>query len=249
MRKILFFILFMFFCTFIRAENKIIISGHPDYPPFMSRDGETLDGVGVKLAKSIFDELGLEYEVMYVGPWKRVQESARNGTIDFIVGLYSNNERLSYMDYTESYMTDPTSIFVMKGKTFDFNGRDDLIGKRGVTMHGDSFGEELDRFIESKLRINKAIDAKLILDRLAQGWADYALWGYYPFMINAAKFDLHNDVEVLEKRIVEENMYMAFSKKSKYRHLVPKLNLIIQRLKDDGSISRWVQEYLESYHD
>jgi len=52
-------------------------------------------------------------------------------------------------------------------------------------------------------------------------------------------------VEITPKVI--QNLHMTFSKKSKIKHLLPKANQIIERLKNEGIIEKWIQEYLNYY--
>lgn len=229
------------------AENKLIISGHHDYPPVMWEENGKLVGVGPQLAAKIFNELGVPFEIKFTGPWKRVQENARSGEIDIIVGLYSNTERRSYMVYTIPYMTDPTSIFVMKEKIFSFNKWENLIGKKGITMYGDSFGEELDGFIEEKLTMHKAYNVDTIFKLLDTGRSDYILWGYYPCLVNVYANGYKDKIIPLPQYVVVENMYMAFSKKSKYVHLVPEVNKIIKKIKTEGHIENWTKKYLDHF--
>ncbi len=249
MKNLLYFLI-LFFISHLNtalAENRLIISGHPDYPPVMWKENEKIVGVGPDLAARVFNELGVAYEIRFSGPWKRVQENARSGEIDFIVGIYSNDERKTYLDFTVPYMTDPNSIFVMKNKTFHFDKWEDLIGKKGLTMHGESFGVELDRFIDEKLSMHKAYDVNTIFKLLETGRSDYILWGYYPFLIHIVQTGYKDRIIPLPKNVTVENMYMAFSKKSKYLHLLPEVNRLILKFKAQGQIDQWVKKHLNYF--
>ncbi len=67
------------------AAPSLIISGHPNYPPYMWNANGSLVGVGPEIAESICKELGFTCEQRPLGSWNRVQELARNGNIDMIV--------------------------------------------------------------------------------------------------------------------------------------------------------------------
>ncbi len=242
--------LFFFFAVFLNhvdGEESLIISGHPDYPPIMWQKGQTIVGVGPELAEKIFSILGINIDIRFSGPWKRVQETARAGEIDLIIGLYSNNERRSYLDYSVPYMTDPTSIFVKKDKVFPFTKWQDLVGKKGTTIHGDSFGEEFDRFIKEKLSIHATYDAVTSFRLLITGRVDYFVWGYYPCYINLYINDYKDKIIPLPQHVSEENMYMAFSKKSKYIHLLPEVNRLIMEFKAKGQIDKMVKKHLSKF--
>ena len=115
----------------------------------MWREDDRIAGVGPDLAAMILSHLGIRHQSRYLGPWKRVQENARHGKVDLIAGIYRNIEREAYLDFSDPFCEDPTSVFVAKGKAFAITDRRDLVGRRGVTLFGDSFGDSMDRFIES----------------------------------------------------------------------------------------------------
>ena len=79
-----------------------------------------------------------------------------------IFGIYYNDKRATYLDYVQPAFTfDDVAIFVVKGKVFPLTGQDDLIGKKGVTNQGESYGNEFDAFMNDKLDVARAngIDA------------------------------------------------------------------------------------------
>ena len=92
-----------------------------------------------------------------MGSWEDAQAAARDGKADMIFGIYYNDERATYLDYVQpAFMFDPVAVFVAKGKEFPFAGQDDLIGKRGVTNQGESYGNEFDTFMKDKLDVARA---------------------------------------------------------------------------------------------
>jgi len=232
-----------------RKKTGIIISGHPDYPPFMWESRGSIIGIGVELAKIVCEELNVPCKVNYAGPWKRVQENGRQGSVDLIVGIYKNEQRETYLDYTEPYMSDPTSIALHRGKDLAFKDRSDLIGFTGVTMHGDSFGQDLDSYIDQNLNLQRAHNSDAIFKNLINDRVDYVLWGYYPILTNASKLGLIDRIKILTPPVAVENMFMAFSKKSQFKKLLPQVNKIIERLRADGTFDRLSRKYLDIYQE
>lgn len=231
----------------IISHAEVILSGHPEYPPFMWQSGDTIVGVGAKLGAAIFEELEMDYSIKATGPWKRVQINAKEGNIDMIVGAYINDDRLSYMDYTKPYAKDPVGIFVRKGQDFKFEQWDDLIGKKGVTIRGESFGQEFDQFVAEKLDmqlVNRYEQNFLVLD---SGRVDYSLCGVYPCLSRAVTTGHKGKFTPLKNYVSSENFYMTMSKKSPHIHLMPKINDIITRLKENGTIDQWIDEALLEY--
>jgi len=117
----------------------------------------------------------------------------------------------------------------------------------GITIHGDSFGQELDEFIEEELNIQRVHNSKAVLKNLISGRVDYILWGYYPVVTNAVKIGVLDKLKIHAKPIAAENMYMAFSKKSPYKKYIPEANKIIKRLRGDGTIAKLAKKYLKLY--
>lgn len=239
---------FILFCSILSAsENRIICSGHPDYPPFMWQHENTIVGAGSELIRMVFNELGKDFVIEYSGPWARAQEMAQRNKIDFLVGAYSNAHRRTYMDYLVPYAKDPTSIFVLKKNKFVFNHRDDLIGKKGITMFGDSFGDDLDIFIKEKLKVLRVYDSKSLFKQLSSGRVDYILWGDYPCQINAVMKGFDNQIDKAVPPLVFENMHITVSKKSSHAALLPAMNKIIVQLKNNGSIQKMLDKYMDLY--
>jgi polar amino acid transport system substrate-binding protein len=167
-----------------------IISAHPEYPPVMWNENDQIVGIGPDLAKLIFKDLGIKCESKYAGPWSRVIESGKNGNIDIISGIYLTEERAKFLDYTVAFMTDPVAVFYKKNSPINFNKWDDLIGKKGVTTLGDSWGEDFDKFIKDKLQMSRTEKVEQCLQILDSGRADYMIFALYPgiIQINKLKF-------------------------------------------------------------
>ena len=85
-----------------------------------------------------------------MGSWADAQAATRDGKADMIFGVYFNDERAQYLDYVQpAFIYDDVAVFVLKGKGFEFKGQDDLIGKKGVTNEGESYGNDFDAFMKA----------------------------------------------------------------------------------------------------
>jgi polar amino acid transport system substrate-binding protein len=229
------------------AGSPLIVSGHPEYPPYMWNQNGELAGIGAEIVKTACQELGLECELRPIDSWKRIQELTRSGEIDIIVGAYANEERKTYMDYSVAYLQDPTSIFVAKARPFAFKTKEDLIGKRGIALFGESYGEEIDTFISEKLELSRTYTTDAAFKNLKDGKVDYMLWGYYPWQIAVKELETPDWCTALPTPLITEGMHITFSKKSKLQKRVPEFNRIIKRLQEDGSIDAWRNEFMQSY--
>ncbi len=231
----------------LSGARKITCTGHPDYKPFMWQHDNTIVGAGPELIRLIFKELKKEFVITYVGPWARAQEMIQRNNADFLVGAYNNATRRRYMVYLDAYAKDQTSVFIRHDRQFAFHSRNDLIGKKGVTMHGDSFGDDLDAFVKEQLNVARVYDSSSMFKRLISGSMTYILWGDFPCEINAAMGGYRKSIIKLSPPLTVENMHMTVSKKSEYKVLVPAMNKIIKRLKDSGQVQATLTKYVNLY--
>lgn len=223
--------------------SKIVVTGHPEYPPVGFKDGERIVGVGIDVLTKLAGDLGVAVESKHTGSWADAQAAMRGGTADAIVGIYFNDERAQYLDYVRpSFMPDPVVILVARGKGFAFAGRDSLVGKKGVTNEGESYGPDLDAFIVQRLTVARAKGVEATLNDLAAGRADYAIIGLYPGFDEAAKHGLADKVEALEPPLLTAEMFLAFSKKSACRDLAGKVATALAAMRTDGRLDVLVRE-------
>ena len=163
------------------ACTKIVATGHPQYPAIAYKEGDNIAGAAPTLVAAIAKSLNIPLELKYMGSWEEAQAAARDGKADMIFGIYYNDERANYLDYVKpAFMFDDVAVFVVKGKEFPFKGPDDLVGKKGVTNQGESYGNDFDAFIKDKLDVARTAGIDAAFKDLMAGKADYLIAGYYP---------------------------------------------------------------------
>jgi polar amino acid transport system substrate-binding protein len=174
-----------------------------------------------------------------MGTWEDAQAAARDGKVDMIFGIYYNDERATYLDYVQPAFTyDAVAVFVVKGKEFDFKGQDDLIGKKGVTNQGESYGTEFDAFMKDKLDVARAAGIDAAFKDLLAGNADYLIAGYYPGLAEAAKEGIKDKVVAMNQALLKAEMFVAFSKKSPCRSLADKFGQEITVMTTNDSFDK-----------
>jgi polar amino acid transport system substrate-binding protein len=222
---------------------KITATGHPQYPVIAFKDGDNIVGAAPKLVEAIAKNLNIPLESKYMGSWEDAQAAARDGKADMIFGIYYNDERATYLDYVQpAFMFDPVAVFVAKGKEFPFAGQDDLVGKRGVTSQGESYGNEFDTFMKEKLDVARADGINSAFKDLLAGKADYLIAGYYPGLAEAAKEGIKDEVVALNQALLTSEMFVAFSKKSPCRSLADKFGQEITVMTTNDSFDKMRSE-------
>lgn len=227
---------------------KIISTGHPQYPAMAFKEGDSIVGAAPSLVEAIAKDLKVPLESKYMGTWADAQAATRDGKADMIVGIYYNDDRATYLDYVQpAFVYDPVVAFVAKDKEFSFIGRDDLIGKKGATNEGESYGTEFDAFIKDRLTVARTDGIDDAFDDLVSGKVDYVLAGYYPGVAEVARMGIKDKVKPLEPALLSAEMFVAFSKKSPCAALAPKFGQGITEMTTDGrfhqmllgAISEW----------
>ncbi len=223
--------------------TKLTITGHPEYAPIAYRDGDKIVGAAPALVEAIAAGLNVPVESKYTGSWADAQAAARDGTADIIFGIYYNDERATYLDYVRPpFMLDPVVAMVAKGKTFPFTGQDDLVGKKGVTNEGESYGVDFDAFIKDHLTVARSQGVDKAFEALVSGDADYMIVGLYPGIAEAAQIGVKDKLEALDPPLLTADMFVAFSKKSPCVSLIDSFSDAIKAKTADGSYAKMLDE-------
>jgi len=197
--------------------QELVVTGHSFYPPVAWASGGKVVGAAPELVSGIAKALGFtKVTTKDFGSWEKAQAAARSGEADVIVGIYRNTERVEYLDYAEPpFMVDPVSVVVRAGATFPYAQWSDLKGKKGVTSAGESYGNQFDGYMARELTVARVPGIDKAFAAVLDGTADYAIIAFYPGRDAARKQGLFGKVSFLPKMIVNADMFVAFSKKSK----------------------------------
>jgi polar amino acid transport system substrate-binding protein len=200
------------------ACKQLIASGNPEYPPYLWRDPDDenrLVGANTEMMQWLAKEIGTPIEVRYSGPWGRVQEEVRLGHVDLIAGAFFTVPRTDYMDYFYPAFQETRSAIWTRGdnKALAFKRWADLVGKQGVTVINNSFGEEFDRYAKDKLCINQVASLEQAIQIVQAGRADYLVYEDSPGQAFLARRSI-TDVRMLADPVARENLYLTMSYKS-----------------------------------
>lgn len=220
------------------SKKTYIASGHEAWPPFMSKSGDLIIGVGPTIFLRLCQELNLDGSVVYVGDWTTVQNKAKNGEIDAIVAAYKTAERETYMYYSTAYAIDPVALFTLQSQAFAFTKFDDLIGKKGVGTTGDSYGQEFDDYlVKGLLDFQRVATPTEAFNLLLQGQADYFVYALYSGKKYLANNGLEEQLGSLPQYIASENFYLTISKKSNLANYRGQIDALLQKWLADGTIA------------
>ena len=227
------------------AEN-YIVSGNPNAPPVVWSENNILTGFAPDLASSIFNLLDIPYNIEEAGNWQDVQNKTRAGKIDMILSAYVNKEREEYLLFSEPYLSQPVVAIVKKGNEFKLSDGNALIGKKGVSNVGESYGEEFDQFLKANLDIayyqfERAIQM-LMLDE-----ADYIIADLYTALIYTALLQGDNSISILDPPLTVQSFHFAMQKNSTISAYLPDINSKIKDKIKNGEIKNLFFKHFDSW--
>ncbi len=228
------------------ASGTFVVSGNPKAPPVVWEQYDKLTGVGPDIAKDILTELKLDYDIKVTGDWQQVQDKCKNGEIDMIVSAYKNDERAKYMNFSLPYLPQPTVIVVKKGKEFPFGQWESLIGKKGASNIGESYGQEFDAFIQDKLDV-KFIAFERAVALLSSGETDYLIVDLYTALIYARLLRGEDSITILDPPVTTQTFHLTIGKNSPMAAQMPAINKKLSRLVKDGTVEKLFYKHFEAW--
>lgn len=237
------------FCLLVSnsfAAETFVVSGNPKAPPVVWEQYDKLTGVGPDIAKAILTELKLDYDLRVEGNWQQVQDKCKSGEIDMIVSAYKNDARAEYMEYSLAYLPQPTVIVVEKGKEFPLGRWESLIGKKGVSNIGESYGQEFDTFIKNKLNV-QFIAFERAVELLNRGEADYLIVDLYTALIYTGLLRGEDAITILDPPVTTQAFHLTIAKNSPMVVQMPAINKKLYRLVKDGTVEKLFYKHFEDW--
>ncbi|WP_422014679.1 substrate-binding periplasmic protein [Roseateles sp.] len=232
------------------ACRQLVASGNPQYPPYLWRSAENenrLVGANAEMLAWLSKELGLAIESRYVGPWGRVQEEMRAGRIDLIAGAFLTMARTEYMDYFYPALRETRSVVLVRdGSRLDYRRWSDLASLQGVTVIGNSFGEDFDRYARDHLNISQVASLERALQMLQRSRVDYLVYEDSPAAAYQARLNI-DGIKPLQVAVASEPLYLTLSHRSACN--TPEMRGRIARamftLARQGLMNGWVEKSIQ----
>ncbi len=239
------FILF-FNVSLLAQECKVLrVGGAPGWYPVSYVDEGTNKpkGIAYDFAKVIGKKLNLEVEVYASYPWKRMLKYVEIGKLDLVAALYWTSEREKVYTYTEPYLVNEARAFVLKSKKFKLEKYEDLIGLRGGTPFGGTYGDKFDSFAKANLNLTHSSTKKQHIGLLLKERIQYFILDYQDGMTYLKQNGLENKIIALDYPISTTKVYFAFSKQSPCIKLLDSINKMIIDSKSNGTLEEIILKY------
>ena len=222
-------------------EGKLIMSTNAAFPPYeMTDDNGNFIGIDVEVAQAIADKLGLELVIDNM-EFTAALEAAQKGKADMVMaGVTENEDRLTVMDFSDSYATGVQVVIVKEGSdvTMDNLGEKMIGTQMGTTGYiyasdtpeNGGYGEDhviaYDNGITAvQALMNDQIDAVIIDNAPAQAFVD-----------------ANPGLTLLEGEWVLENYAIGFAKGN--TELKDAVNAALAELIADGTVQQIIDKYI-----
>lgn len=227
------------------ADSKTITAcGHHDYPPWNWKSDNKIIGACAAVTEGLLARLGYQVDLQYVGPWKRCQHLVKTGQVDINICSFINEERQKYSEFIHTPMgVNENAVFVKNTNTFEFSSWDDLKNKRAGLVLGVSIGQKFDDFVKEEKNVTNLVDYASGFKMLNKGRLDYIPFGKFSGLAELEAMGLSDKIVPLPTPLLAGNLYISMSKKSRYLHLLPEMEKMMQ----EPTYSMWVENLLNEY--
>lgn len=207
-------------------------------------DNGRQSGLGIDVLRTYAQQNDIQLELQLDIPWNRSLQMLANNELDVIAGAYFTAERDQTFIYSRPFAHDDVMIFQHRDNRFPVSDLHDLIGYRGARPQGGSYGDHIDTFAEQRLDMMYSPTGNHIFNVLLSGRADYVMLGLYDGMANIYRDKLRDTIIPSEAPLVRNDVHLMFSRGSSCVRHIKNINLLIEKLDQDGTLERWTQNHL-----
>ena len=228
----------------VTKAGKLTIATSPDFPPFeeLQADG-SVTGIEIDILNLICEELGVTLDIKQMN-FDSVLPGIQAGKYDVgVSGISVTPQREKNVKFTVPYCLAAQAIVVLEGS--EVTGKADLTGKKISVQSGttaESFCME-NNYDISAFAANTDAELALTTGKVAAWVIDDLTAAEMVAAYNAENPEVK--LVILEEAMTTEPYAFAFNMKS--GDLVEKINTILQKLVDDGTVASIFEKYNAPY--
>lgn len=237
----------------LQAENKLLTYsfGSGDWNPIIYSDENSsigYSGLYVEILDEIFKKK-LNIDIVYIAnPWKRAQQLVENGKADFLITV-ATKDRLKYT-YKSQY-----PVFKLHLGLYTYAGHPKLNDIQNiknvehikhykllpVSNLGNGWHKEnIDAFNINTLYVKEDIN---IIKFLASMRADIMIDTIIPMNYKIKELNLTSNIILTDARFGSIEFHLLFSKLTTSTDLIKEINIVINELIKDGTLSNLSAKY------
>ena len=228
------FIMLFLLCGCSSKKEKLILATEAGFAPYEYYDDGEIVGVDIEICEIIAKELGMELEIKDVFFDSIISEVKTSKSDIGAAGISYTEERAKEVDFTINYMDSRQVLIVKKGSYI--KSPSDLTNEKIAVQLG-SVG---DSYLTENLPNITVVREKKFLAAI-QDLKDDKVSGVVMDEIPAREL-LTDDLIILDEELATDHYGMVVKKGNK--ELLEKINLIIARLKEDGSIDEMLLRHM-----
>jgi|GEM_PF-2783165 len=223
---------------------EVIFLMDEDYPPYMYVDKEKkIRGLYPSMIKEISFRAGIKpkFEALR---WDKAVEEAKKGNKG-LIGVYKSKMRENFFEFSEPFYDEIMRIYVLKGKGFPYEQISDLRFKTIGWKKGFSYGSRMDK--ARKLNYFKVIEKKSLeelFDDLAAGKTNCLVIDEISALRVQLKHKSAQKAKHLELPLAEIPVYVVFSKHSKQKKMIEKVNKALLELQLEQGFSKMINSFI-----
>ena len=231
-------------------ERTVRVAGDP-YPPWALGEAgsKPTGGIAVEIVEELFRRLKLKTAV-HVYPFKRGIERIKHGEEDVILMVSRSEERERFMLFTTS-IRHVRFVFYYPADSggFDWGDWKDLQPYRIGSVAGYNIGEAWKAAVEDyELQVEEVKTDTFNIEKLLLGRIDILLTDHEVVeRLIAQNPAYQGKLTWHEKPVFETVNNLGISKKSFLAPMLPEINTVLQRMKDDGTFQRIFCTYGKTY--
>lgn len=225
----------------------LIILGTPEPPFKMLSASSEVEGIDVDIIKTVFNQMGLSYQINLVDSGSRILQEAKTGRADVVLSLSWNEEREFYLQYpTQSYKSVAWNFFIRQSdkSKIRYNTFDDLKDYRIGAAQDWSYTKE---FWNAPLKRIVVTDNQLLIPMLLRNRVDVVPMNTAMALFEARLNQTLPKLEYLPKPIKIDHYYNAFSKHGfspkELNDIVKDYSKILSQLIENGEIDSIYSKY------
>ena len=218
-----------------KNENELVLATEAGFAPYEYYEDGKVVGVDIDIAKEIAKELGKELVIKDVS-FDFVINEVKSGKADFAAaGISITPEREKEVDFTIEYTTSNQVVVVKKGSSI--TKFDDIKDKKIAVQ----LGSVADLYVEENYKKATIVPHKKYLSAVEDvktNKADCIIMDELP----AKEIVKENDNLVILDGFLFQDKYGMIVKKGN-DELKDKINKVLERMKNDGTIDKLVLEH------
>ncbi len=239
------------FFTILPAQSAVRLAAPPvligfdiGSPPLFDLKNGCATGIYPLIVETILTDAG-QSMLTYSAPFNRILNMLDAGELG-AGGILKTPQRERKYDFSEPIFVEEIAVYYNKINSKGIAGIGDLKGKRVGVIRGWSYGDEIDSLGSEKYFIAEAVSSDVSnFKKLQLGRID-ALFTIREVGLNFVGRGDFSDIVESGLVVKKNKSYIAFSKKYDNSDLIRRINFSINRLKNNGTISRSVNRYLKS---